>query len=308
VSHPPRNVSASVHARLLNRARQRGEDFQLVLHRYAAERFLYRLGRCGQRERYVLKGAMLFALWGGSLYRPTRDLDFTGYGSSEPADVLASFREICGCPVEDDGILFDASLTAEPIRKGAEYDGLRVRMQASLGNARIPMQIDVGFGNAVVPPASNVEYPTLLDAPAPSIRAYPPEAVIAEKLHALVVIGERNTRVKDVYDLYVLAGQFSFDGAQLARAIAATFERRGTPITAAIPAALAPRYFADGARAEQWRAYLTRNGLPGAPGDLAVVGEQVQAFLRPLWSALAEGRAFALAWSPAGPWTNGDYH
>jgi hypothetical protein len=251
---------------------------------------------------------MLFALWGSSLYRPTRDLDFTGYGSSEPADVLASFQEICRCPVEDDGILFDASsLTAEPIREGAEYDGLRVRMQASLGNARIPMQIDVGFGNAVVPPASNVEYPTLLDAPAPSIRAYPPEAVIAEKLHALVVIGERNTRVKDVYDLYVLAGQFSFDGAQLARAIAATFERRGTPITAAIPAALTPRYFADGARAEQWRAYITRNGLPRAPGDLAAVGEQVQVFLRPLWSALAEGEHdFVLTWRPSGPWMQED--
>jgi predicted nucleotidyltransferase component of viral defense system len=305
VSHPPRNVAASVHARLLNRARQYGEDFQLVLHRYAAERFLYRLGRCGQRERYVLKGAMLFALWGGSLYRPTRDLDFTGYGSSEPADVLGSFQEICRCPVEDDGILFDtSSLSAEPIREGAEYDGLRVRMQASLGNARIPMQVDVGFGNAVVPPASDVEYPTLLDAPAPSIRAYPREAVIAEKLHALVAIGERNTRVKDVYDLYVLAGQFSFDGAQLAHAIAATFERRRTPITAAFPAALAPRYFADGVRAEQWRAYLTRNGLPGAPADLAAVGEQVQAFLLTVWSALAEGDAFAALWPPGGPWSD----
>jgi predicted nucleotidyltransferase component of viral defense system len=303
MSPPPRNVAASVHARLLNRARQRGEDFQLVLNRYAAERFLYRLGRCGQRERYVLKGAMLFALWGGSLYRPTRDLDFTGYGSSDPADVLASFREICRCPVEDDGLLFDtSSLAAEPIREGAEYDGLRVRMQASLGNARIPMQIDVGFGNAVVPPASDVEYPTLLDSPAPSIRAYLPEAVIAEKLHALVVIGERNTRVKDIYDLYVLAGQCSFDGAVLAGAIAATFERRGTAITAAIPAALTPRYFADGARAEQWRAYLTRNGLPGAPADLAAVGEQVQAFLRPIWSALAGGHTSTLDWRPGGPW------
>jgi hypothetical protein len=176
-------------------------------------------------------------------------------------------------------------------------------MQATLGNARIPMQIDVGFGNAVVPPASNVEYPTLLDAPAPSIRAYPPEAVIAEKLHALVVIGERNTRVKDVYDLYVLASQFSFDGAQLAGAIAATFERRRTPITAAIPATLTTRYFADDARAEHWRAYLTRNGLPGAPADLAVVGEQIQAFFGAPWSALANGHAFDLSWHPAGPWT-----
>lgn len=142
-----RNVAASVHARLLNLARERGEVFQFVLHRYAAERFLYRLGQSGQRERYVLKGAMLFALWGGSLYRPTRDLDLTGYGSSETADVLGSFREICRCPVDDDGLSFDSStLAAEPIREGEEYDGLRLRFRATLGNARIPMQVDVGFG------------------------------------------------------------------------------------------------------------------------------------------------------------------
>lgn len=298
-----RNVAASVHARLLIRARERGEDFQFVLHRYAAERFLYRLGKSGQRESYVLKGAMLFALWGGSLYRPTRDLDLTGYGSSEPADVLGSFREICRCPVDDDGVIFDSStLASEPIRDGAEYDGLRLRFQATLGNARIPMQIDIGFGNAIVPAASDVEYPTLLDAPAPNIRAYPREAVIAEKLHALVVFGERSTRLKDVYDLHVLANQFSFDGTQLARAIAATFERRRTRIDTAIPAALTPRFFADGARAAQWRAYLTRNGLPGAPADLAAVGELLQAFLGPLWSAPAEDGALAGTWTAGGPW------
>jgi hypothetical protein len=303
VSRPPRNIAASVHARLLSRARESREDFQFVLHRYAAERFLYRLGKCGQRERYVLKGAMLFALWGSSLYRSTRDLDFTGYGSSDPQDVLGSFREICRCPVGDDGVIFDIdTLAAESIRDGAEYDGLRLRFQAFLGNARIPMQIDVGFGNAIVPAASDVEYPTLLDAPPPSIRAYPPEAVIAEKLHALVMIGERSTRLKDVYDLHVLACRFPFDGAQLARAIAATFERRRTTIDAGSPAALTPRYFADGVRAGQWRAYLTRNGLPGAPADLAAVGEQLQAFLGPLWGALVNHSAFAFSWPPAGPW------
>jgi len=300
----PRNLAASVHARLLSRARERGEDFQYVLHRYAAERFLYRLGQCPERERYVLKGAMLFALWGGSLYRPTRDLDFTGYGSSEPADVIGAFRDICRCAVVDDGVIFDgATLAAEPIRDGADYDGLRLRFQAALGNTRIPMQIDVGFGNAIVPAAGEVDYPTLLDAPAPSIRAYPHEAVVAEKLHALVNFGERNTRVKDVYDLHVLADRFPFDGAVLGRAIAATFERRRTRIDAAIPAALTARFFADGVRAGQWRAYITRNSLPGAPEDLAAVGEHLQAFLRPLWSALANDLVFDLKWPAAGPWT-----
>lgn len=298
-----KNVAASVHARLLNRSRQTGEDFQFLLQRYAAERFLYRLGQSAHRDCYVLKGAMLFALWGGSLYRATRDLDFTGYGSSEAEIVLAAIREICGVPVEDDGLVFDTStLAAEPIRDDAEYDGLRVRFQATLSNARIPMRIDVGFGNTIEPPANDVDYPTLLDAPAPSIRAYPPEAVIAEKLHALVVIGERNSRLKDFYDLHVLAQQFPFDGERLARAIAATFERRRTGIEAALPAALTPRFFADGARAEQWRAYLTRNGLPGAPADFTAVGELLQTFLGPVWNALAANRVFVDTWQAAGPW------
>lgn len=222
---PPRNIAASVSARLLNLSRESGEDFQFLLLRYAAERFLYRLGESGHRDRYALKGAMLFALWGGSIYRPTRDLDFTGYGSNETEDVLASLREVCTVAVADDGLAFDAGrLTAEPIRDDAEYNGLRVRFQATLGDARIPMRIDIGFGNVIEPAATEVDYPTLLDGPAPRILAYPHEAVVAEKLHAMVVLGERNSRYKDFYDLHVLARQFPFDGERLARAIAATFE------------------------------------------------------------------------------------
>ncbi len=300
---PPRNVAASVRARLLNHSRENGEDFQFILLRYAAERFLYRLGESGHRDRYVLKGAMLFALWGGSIYRPTRDLDFTGYGSDATENVLAALRDICTVAVADDGLAFDAgTLTAEPIRDDAEYNALRIRFQATLGNARIPMQVDIGFGNAIEPAATEADYPTLLDAPAPRIRAYPHEAVIAEKLHAMVVLGEINSRYKDFYDLHVLARQFPFDGERLARAIAATFERRRTQIDAALPAALAPRFYVDGARAGQWRAYLTRNALPGAPADFAAVGELLQTFLGPVWGALATGRSFSDTWPPTGPW------
>jgi hypothetical protein len=202
----PHNMAASVHDRLLNGSRTRGEDFQFILQRYAAERFLYRLGESTYRDRYVLKGAMLFALWGGSIYRPTRDLDFTGYGDNEAEAVLASLREICDLAVPDDGLTFDSStLAAEPIRDTAEYNGLRVRFQAKLGSARLAMQIDIGFGNAIEPQPCEVEYPTLLDGASPRIRAYPPEAVVAEKLHALVVLGEANSRMKDLYDLHVIA-------------------------------------------------------------------------------------------------------
>ena len=301
---PPRNIAASVSARLLNLSRESGEDFQFLLLRYAAERFLYRLGESGHRDRYALKGAMLFALWGGSIYRPTRDLDFTGYGSNETEDVLASLREVCTVAVADDGLAFDAGrLTAEPIRDDAEYNGLRVRFQATLGDARIPMRIDIGFGNVIEPAATEVDYPTLLDGPAPRILAYPHEAVVAEKLHAMVVLGERNTRYKDFYDLHVLAQQFRFDGATLSGSIDATFKRRRTTIETALPAALAPRFYADGGRADQWRAYLTRDNLPGAPADFGRIGEVLQIFLGPIWTALATDDAFTGRWQPCGPWT-----
>jgi Nucleotidyl transferase AbiEii toxin, Type IV TA system len=154
---PITNVAASARDRLLNRGRQTGEDFQFLLQRYAAERFLYRLGQSAHRARFVLKGAMLFALWGGSVYRPTRDLDFAGYGNSDADDVIATFREICAVPVPDDGLSFDAAtVRAEPIRDEAEYNGLRVRLRATLGAARIEMQIDIGFGNAIEPGANDV--------------------------------------------------------------------------------------------------------------------------------------------------------
>jgi predicted nucleotidyltransferase component of viral defense system len=295
-----------VHARLLNRSRKTGEDFQFILQRYAAERFLFRLGQSKYRDRYVLKGAMLFALWGGSVYRPTRDLDFTGYGDDGAEAVLAGLAEICSLTAADDGLYLDSStLTAEPIREEAEYNGLRVRLQARLGNARIPMQIDIGFGNAIEPQPHDVDYPTLLDDASPHIRAYPPEAVVAEKLHTLVVLGDGNSRMKDLYDLYVIAGQFDFDGETLTRAIQATFERRRTDIVTALPAGLAPRFFADDTRSERWRAYCDRNTLPGAPRNMQQVGERLRSFLGPVWRALADKDQALGQWRAGGPWHTG---
>ena len=303
MSNPADDRAESIRHRLRNRLRERGEDVQFGLQRYAAERFLYRLGESPHRDRFILKGAALFALWGGSLYRATRDLDFTGYGSAEETNVLRALHDICLQNGAGDELVFEAdTLSAQPIRDDGEYHGLRIRLEAALGASRIPVQIDIGFGNAIEPPAIEAEYPTLLDAPAPSIRAYPHEAVVAEKLHAMVVLGERNSRYKDFYDLHVLARQFPFDGVTLAGSIAATFERRRTTIDAALPSALAPRFFADGARTEQWRAYLTRNALPGASADFGSVGERIQAFLGPPWSALAARDDFSRVWRPGGPW------
>lgn len=195
----------SIRQRLRTELRARGEDLSLGLSRYAVERFLYRLGRSTHRERFVLKGATLFAIW-GTTYRPTRDVDFTGYGSSNPQDVIGAFREICHTQDDVDQLVFDTdTITTEPIRDGSEYDGLRIRIRASLGASDIPLQVDVGFGNAIVPGPEEKEYRTILGDPPPRILAYPPESVVAEKLHAMVTLGERNSRYKDFYDVYAMA-------------------------------------------------------------------------------------------------------
>lgn len=295
------NVAASVRTRLLSLSKKTGEDFQYVLQRYTAERFLYRLGESGHRRRFVLKGAMLFALWGGPAYRSTRDLDFAGYGSTEIDQVLRTMRDICAGPVAEDGVVFDPeTLSAEPIRDDAEYQGLRIKFQAHLGEARTQMQVDVGFGDAIEPAPLESIYPTLLDAPAPHIRAYPRDSVVAEKLHALVILGERNSRYKDFFDLYSVSQQFRFDGRSLARSVAATFERRRTAISMDSPVALTPRYYSDESRSTQWRAFLNRSVLSGAPTDFATIGDSLQAFLRPVWDALARKEPWAGTWTPDG--------
>jgi len=293
----------SIRQRLRNRLRERGEDVQFGLQRYAVERFLYRLGESAHRDHFILKGAALFSIWGGAAYRATRDVDFTGYGSPDEVDVLAALREICETPSVHDELVFDAAtLTAQPIRDDSEYQGLRIRLEARLGASRIPVQIDIGFGNAIDPPPQTVTYPTLLDDPAPRIQAYPLEAVVAEKFHAIVLLGERNSRFKDFYDLHVLAKQFPFDGERLAKSIAATFARRRTDITAVQSTSLTPGFFSDEARATQWRAYLDRDHLPGAPADFTPVGEALTRFLGPVSTALAAGEEFTANWEAGGPW------
>ena len=296
----------SIRQRLRNQLRSRGEDVTLGLSRYAVERFLYRLGRSIHRERFVLKGATLFAIW-GTAYRPTRDVDFTGYGSSDPEDVIHAFREICNTPDEVDQLVFDtANITAEPIRDGSEYDGLRIRIRACLGDSDIPVQIDVGFGNAIVPGPEEKEYRTILGDPPPRILAYPAESVVAEKMHAMVTLGERNSRYKDFYDLHAIARGFAFERSTLVRAARATFERRATPISAGTPAGLTGPFYSSESRAQQWRAYVTRNNLEGVPLDFGLVGGVVIGFLRPVWEDLGSGRAPAGDWLPGGPWRSNE--
>jgi len=298
----PDGRAESVRQRLRNELRLRGEDVTVGLTRYAIERLLYRLGRSAHRERFVLKGATLFAIW-GKAYRPTRDVDFTGYGDPSPESVIAAFREVCDTPDEVSLLVFDTStIAAVPIRDGSEYHGLRVTIRARLGQSDIPLQIDVGFGNAIVPGPEEKEYRTILGDPPPRILAYPPESVVAEKLHAMVTLGERNSRYKDFYDLYAMADAFTFERSTLVAAARATFERRATPVDMALPAALAASFYSDSSREAQWRAYVGRNALLDAPADFTQVGERLATFLQPVWTGLHGESEIHGRWSSGGPW------
>lgn len=298
-----RNVAASIHARLLKAAQVRSEDFNLTLQRFAAERFLYRLGASRHRERFVLKGATLFALWGGAPYRATRDLDLAGFAEDDAKTIVAIVREIVAVRCDEDGLLFqESTVRTERIRPGSVYRGFRVKLKAALGTAKVNLQLDIGLGDAIEPPPHDVDFPALLDGPPPRIRVYSREAVIAEKTHAMVVLGVVNSRFKDFHDVYMLASRFSFEGRSLSRAIAATFERRKTQIQEPRPAAMGSDFFADAERALAWKRYLARDSLERAPRDFVGIGKRLRAFLAPPWKALVNGSEFARVWRSKGPW------
>jgi len=303
-SRPSRNTAASVKQRLLNLAVARGEDFNFLLTRYAVERLLYRLARSAHGGRFVLKGAMLFHLKAGALpHRPTRDVDFLGRGDPTPAKLVQVFRDICAAPVVADGLAFNAqSVRAERIREEQEYEGVRMRLEARTGSARIPVQVDVGFGDALTPRPKRERLATLLDFPAPRLLICPWETVIAEKFQALVDLGMANSRMRDFFDLQYLAATQRFDGATLAAAIQATFARRRTPLPKEMPVGLSPAFGADAAKQPQWQAFVGRLRLDAGNRSLGEVLERLRAFLMPPVEALARRQPFRMTWLPRGPW------
>lgn len=274
-----RNPGASVRARLLNLARERNQPFDLLLTRYVLERLLDRLSRTPYRDRFVLKGAMLMATWFADPHRPTRDLDLLGFGDPDPGAVLAVFREVCAVPAED-GVAFNLdSLGVDRIREDAVYGGLRLKMAAAVGGARVRVVVDIGFGDAIEPGLEDLALPVLLDLPAPRLRAYARETVVAEKFQAMVALGRANTRLKDFYDIWVLARSYEFADDRLARAIAATFRRRDTTIPAEPPEALTAAFSEDPLKQRQWHAFLADVAVD--PGELQAVLQDLAEFLIP---------------------------
>ena len=275
----PRDVGTSVRARLLTLARQKGQAFDLLLTRYANERLLHRLSLSPHRSQFVLKGAMLMTTWFDDPHRPTRDVDFLGFGDSAPDAMLVTFREICTIEVND-GMVFDIdALRVELIREEIEYGGLRLRTTGTLAGARITVTIDIGFGDAIEPGLDEVNLPVLLDLPQPRLRVYARETVIAEKFQAMVMLGLANSRMKDFYDVWILSRSYEFDDDRLPRAIAATFERRGTAIPLEAPVALTQAFAFDSSKQQQWAAFV-RDLAIEIPALEAVVTD-LAAFLMP---------------------------
>lgn len=299
-----KDKGASARARLLELARQRGEDFQLLLTRYVNERLLYRLAASPHGARFILKGAALFTLWTGKPHRATRDLDLLGFGDPSESHVRRVFEEVLALEVEEDGAVFDAdSLEVGPIREDQEYGGVRVTLIARVASARVRLQVDVGFGDVVTPDAALVDFPALLGFPAPRLRAYPRETVVAEKLEAMVQLGLANSRMKDFYDVIVLSRMFHFDGELLVRALRATFERRSTTFPTGLPVALSPTFSRDPAKAMQWTAFARKAGAADV-GDLVSTVDAVARFSSEPLARAAAGALWEARWPPGGPWSS----
>lgn len=297
----PSNLAASIRDRLLNKARTEQLDFNLLLTRYALERLIYRLSISEHRDQFLLKGALLFDLWFDIPHRPTHDADFLGFGSAAIPHLENVFRDISRIDVED-GILFQPdSVRAAEIRKEANYPGIRVMLLGLLGSARCTVQVDVGFGDVVVPGPEDARYPIILcGLPEPRIRVYPRDTVVAEKLEALTSLGMLNSRMKDFFDLWVLSKQSEFEGPVLSRAVAATFERRRTLIPKGIPIGLSDEFINDMQKERQWQAFVRKNALE--PIELSAVITDLRDFLMPVLVSIATGANLDMTWRAGDGW------
>lgn len=299
---PIKNMAASVHQRLMNVSKTTNRRFSDVLQHYALERWLFRLSQSKHRERCFLKGALLFVVWKTPTTRPTRDIDLLARMSNDLEFIRTVIAEICEVPVDDDGLIFDsASVATARIAEDAVYEGVRAAFQAKLGNARIAMQVDLGFSDVVTPAPARISYPAILEQPTAELLAYNRETAIAEKFEAMVKLGELNSRMKDFFDIALLATNFDFDGDALAAAIRATFDRRGTEMQPN-PICFSEQFAQNPSKAAQWKAFLQRSQVSESPAEFAAVVDRVRDFLRPLAVWMASGNITDSRWPVGGPW------
>jgi predicted nucleotidyltransferase component of viral defense system len=296
------NLELSVLHSLKELSQKRNEDYQLILTRYAIERFLYRLSCSKHQSRFILKGAMLLFAHTKSGYRPTRDLDLLGFGAESESSLKKMISEICMEDLPNDGVSFLLdTVTIIDIREESAYEGKRVKLQAHIGKTRIPIQIDIAFGDAVFPEPEIINYPTLLSFPEPHIRAYPLEAIIAEKIEAMISLGIINSRMKDIYDVYTLLESYSFKGKILSRSIAETFTRRKTALPENTPLVFSKEFADDNTKKKQWAGFLKKTGL-STPGELDEVLKKISTCIQPIIDHLQNKEPFTSFWSAGGPW------
>jgi hypothetical protein len=299
---PIKNLAASIRQKLTNYANENGRPFQEVFQYFAMERFLYRLSRSPHAEKFVLKGALMFTAWGAPSSRPTRDIDFLARMNNSVDLIVAVMQEICRQEVEPDGLVFDPNgLSGSVIKEDADYEGVRVVFQVKLENSRVPMQLDLGFGDVMTPGSMPIDYPTILDLSAPHLSGYSRETVIAEKFEAMVKLGLLNSRMKDFFDIWTLSRQFAFDGRLLASAISNTFGHRKTSITSQ-PTALTSAFATDPSKTMQWKGFLKKSNLRSVPTDLGQIVAELADFLGPPTRALETKDSFDRSWQPPGPW------
>ncbi len=296
------NVPASVHQRLLNKAAQLQLPFNELRQRYVLERFLYRLSVSPHGDRFYLKGALMMVAWRAPATRPTKDIDLLGRLRNDPDKLLAVMRDVCTTTVIEDGLVFDAdSVSGEPITEEADYAGYRITIVGRLGTGTAHVQVDIGFGDAVVPDPVAVSLPPIFDFPAPELRGYTRETSIAEKAQAMIARGELNSRMKDFYDIWLLSRSFAFADEALIRALTATFQQRETAIPTD-PSPLSEAFGALPPKQAQWTAFVRKSHLADAPAAFADVVAAIRPFLLPVFRAAADGTWPAKRWEPGGPW------
>lgn len=297
------NVAHSIFQRLLNRAKSNKEDVNLLLSRYGIERFLYRLSVSEHGSRFILKGASLFLVWKGQNYRVTRDADLLGFGDSDVEQLAGVFREVCRIELNEDGMVYlPETLSAEDIREDQEYDGVRITLIGMLNQAKIPIQVDIGFGDAITPSPEEIKYPTLFDAPPPILKAYPRYTLVAEKVEAMVKLGLANSRMKDFYDIWLLSRIFSFDGGVLRQALENTFSRRRTDFPETTPFAFTSVFYEDPQKVVQWKAFIKKSKPDTPVGELSEIIGEIDSFLSPVIESVQSNAPFEDAWDPSQGW------
>lgn len=297
-------MAKSVHARLLNKARESGRPFMELLQYYGMEKFLLRMSKSEFAEEFILKGALLLRSTGISEIRPTRDIDLSRETAQSIEQLEQMARYCCQVEVEEDGLIFDPDTVAgEEIREEQAYKGMRIKFKGKLGNAEIPMQIDIGFGDVVSPSPLWIEYPVLLDGDSPKLLAYTLESAIAEKYQAMVYLDMANSRMKDFYDIWYLMHNQIFNGKELQKAIELTFQRRNTKLPDEPPTALTKAFYSDDGKKTQWKAFKKKSGLSDVSQTLEKVVKEISGFLWPLNESLNKEEKFDSIWQPQKGWS-----